>query len=337
MVEICCNEANISTVSEYYVLSFSSLLIFVQLGFVLYFASGGAGIILSHISVKMFLVSLAYLDDAVLSAIITILQDDSSLTLHCDHVSEINHVYQVEHRSNILCSIKFILQFISHLSDQAFKDASVQIHLSTVGDQQALRFTISRDLKTKELLLEVKNSVATISSHTRSDLLEACSATTDWDAINPALVMAYCLQKSYQVQPLEVSVIDGNLSNQTVYERLNCFGIVRTLYGDVDDWYTLAKLPYTANKVKANSLLNQQPISIARDVISFHYVSELEASLLYRILSKEVSVSSKEELIKVWPKNDKEAGPYARWRFHNDEEVANLFHHLTQYITVKSC
>lgn len=79
----------------------------------------------------------------------------------------------------------------------------------------------------------------------------------------------------------------------------------------------------------------QLPINVAPDVVSFHYVSSMEASILFRVLSKRVTPTA-DELRAMWPKNDKDSGPYSRWRFKSDEELGRLHTFLTSEVHVKS-
>jgi hypothetical protein len=60
------------------------------------------------------------------------------------------------------------------------------------------------------------------------------------------------------------------------------------------------------------------PVKIARDVISFHYVSEKESDLLFKLLTHQVipeielSKINAEDLLKWWPSTSKEFGHYSR-------------------------
>ena len=77
---------------------------------------------------------------------------------------------------------------------------------------------------------------------------------------------------------------------------------------------------------------------VAPHVISFHYVSSMECALLYQLLSRSNTdpPPSEQQLRDMWPKNDKDAGHYARWRFHSDEESARLHKFLTTEVKVNS-
>lgn len=188
----------------------------------------------------------------------------------------------------------------------------------------------------------------------------SCSPTTDWDILNPALVLAFCLQYCYQTRFTSSTVnrlvinmtydalymldtsslvaISANDSNQTVahYERFNCFGVVRTLYGDVDDWYPLAKLEPGDTAVGLQALFSPVPIPVARDVVSFHYISQKESELLYKVLSKQILIESWEELQEAWPKaGTTEVGVYSRARFHDNSEIKRLHEFVTKYVLIE--
>lgn len=135
-------------------------------------------------------------------------------------------------------------------------------------------------------------------------------------------------------------------------ERFNVYGVLRTLLGDFDAWYVDAKR--SAEAIKAISGGQKRAVDgtegslavLARDVVSFHYVNEVEARLLYELLSGEAvawsSADAKEvrhlpptcharaphtltkpvsttadcstarEIHAQWPATDKAAGHYSR-------------------------
>ena len=165
---------------------------------------------------------------------------------------------------------------------------------------------------------------STTNSATDRELLKYCDAVNDNENANPALVMAYCLQAYYHI-PFLPSTTTTNK------ERFNVYGIVRTLYGDFDSWYPEAKFAFEDPPSKKLQLANM----IAEDAISFHYTSQTETSLLYKIMTKEIQLKSSTDLKDKWIKNDFDAGHYSRWRFHDDKEIDNLYQFLTTQLTIK--
>jgi hypothetical protein len=116
----------------------------------------------------------------------------------------------------------------------------------------------------------------------------------------------------------------------------------------VDSWYTECKLdlpPGSLNSKKSFTSPKPVPIKIAPDLISFHYISERESTLLYNILhanEKEQSTRtgrehgpsmSPDELYDAWPRGNSEVGHYSR-PMRDKDEAATLHRALFDYITV---
>lgn len=127
------------------------------------------------------------------------------------------------------------------------------------------------------------------------------------------------------------------------------------LHGDVDGWYTECKLdlpPGSLERAK-KSILSRTPVpvpvpvQIAPDLISFHYVSERESTLLYQILhSKRQQQQSArgsypghdeyitpDELYEAWPRTSSEVGHYSR-PMRNKDEATRLHNALYDHIHV---
>lgn len=120
--------------------------------------------------------------------------------------------------------------------------------------------------------------------------------------------------------------------------------------GDLDEWYHDAKA--LAEK-DSNSTYDIS--ALARDTASFHYVSETESRLLFQLLSdptsqdpdrtvppicvggknkslKSVPCTTQQDLQRLWPQTDAEAGHYSRHISKNgrgDKEAALLFDYLS--------
>jgi len=125
--------------------------------------------------------------------------------------------------------------------------------------------------------------------------------------------------------------------------------------GDLDEWYHDAKM--LAEK-GSNSTYDIS--ALARDTVSFHYVSETESRLLYQLLQDPTShdsdhnispicvnnnseahlkkpCTSQRDLRRLWPQTDAEAGCYSRHISkgkRGDEEAALLFNYLSNIAEV---
>ena len=119
-------------------------------------------------------------------------------------------------------------------------------------------------------------------------------------------------------------------------ERFNVYGTVRSLTNNFDKWYPDGKMKVkeyyqsqlgssttTSSKLISPSELHSK-FTVATNPISFHYVSELESSLLYSLLSSRTIQNSgsgpgtthtkalnASYIMKVWPKTNQELGHYS--------------------------
>lgn len=157
-----------------------------------------------------------------------------------------------------------------------------------------------------------------------------CSPKSAWERSNPGLVLAYCLQAVFSAPfPLTNETANGWPEG----ERLNVYGVVRTLTGDVDSWYKESKLMLASGSAGANQQASPFMTTIAKDVISFHYVSQVESALLYRLLSDSTAISSQsmprrevissERLLQLWPSNQQDVGHYSS-KLKSLDEAAKL-------------
>lgn len=138
-------------------------------------------------------------------------------------------------------------------------------------------------------------------------------------------------------------------------ELFNVYGPVRLCTADIDDWYVNMKnrvleADHAAASPDNNASLSSYSApstrflytpftrealgSIAKHVVSFHYISESESTLLFRILSgqarrraaAEEPAGSKEQLLQAWPRGAA-VGDYAR-PLKSLQEAANLLSYL---------
>lgn len=103
---------------------------------------------------------------------------------------------------------------------------------------------------------------------------------------------------------------------------------------DFDSWYPAAKkmLHYQ----RAQNLSSSQGMdNLAEDVVSFHYVSQMESRLIYDLLSKKKKVGDWQELQKLWPSTQESIGHYSR-KVTKKEEFQLLWTALTKTIRVVS-
>jgi hypothetical protein len=187
--------------------------------------------------------------------------------------------------------------------------------------------------------------------------ISGCASLSEWENINPGLVVAYCLMHVFSAkfprsdEPSEekkeeeafAAVEAYNSKNVTstsaaapfYEERFNAYGIVRTLAGDVDAWYYEVKHALTPGALTSSGggggdmhqLAKKLSgsggnggnvgggldlhISLSKAPISFHYVSQVEAMLLYRILSR-AWVPTLKEMHDAWPSVPAKIGHYSR-------------------------
>lgn len=137
------------------------------------------------------------------------------------------------------------------------------------------------------------------------------------------------------------------MSDKNLTTRSIC---ILQVLGDFDEWYRDAK---TLAERDTNSSYDIS--ALARDAVSFHYVSETESRLLYQLLSDPAShdvggnippicmsnnkqaplktpCTTQYDLQRLWPQTDAEAGHYSRHISkgdRGDKEAALLFDYLS--------
>lgn len=381
---------------------YSSLNLSHLTGFILYFASGGAGIVLSHVSVKLFLLSLVIGGSSTLDLTLKLIEEDQEHMGSFIPICPLDNfdVHASGHVSddimNIWCAIKSLRAWMAFIGEVVWTSDLIAPGFKTIwaihikckflcvdftdfvfhlSSKVSLRVSLrngnlSVEYSRQDPLAILPHDIPQIFTHTELQLSQdtlksSCDAHGEWERMNPALVLAYCLQFSYQTN-FTSSTVDRMVSKLTSFEhvhfgvnslnessavvkfeRFNCFGVVRSLYGDVDEWYPPAKRNPKSRKssqtsnnddVHAIDAANPTPIPMARDVISFHYISQKESELLYNIISNNTMLKSWQELKEIWPKpGSSDVGPYARARFRDDQEVVRLFEFLTTYISLTKC
>jgi len=147
--------------------------------------------------------------------------------------------------------------------------------------------------------------------------------TNKWLQGNPGLVLAKCLQAS--------GVTAADTRDASGRHRFHAYGPIRTVTGQVDDWYKRMheNVPFPDYVVK------QGLDCCAPDSVSFHYVEAKEQAQLHRALSRpEKTIDDDHQWMQTfWPQKAKDLGgyakPYPSDSPHQRKDVTTLlFHHL---------
>jgi hypothetical protein len=117
---------------------------------------------------------------------------------------------------------------------------------------------------------------------------------------------------------------------------------MRSLHGDVDGWYIESKLKLPPGaldnaKLREKHHYPTRMSTVSNQLISFHYVSQFEANLLYRLLTKQLKPSNWIEFQQLWPKTNQEAGHYSRSHFYNEDEIKHLYDYIMRNVTIPYC
>jgi len=298
------------------------------------FASGGAGVVLSHTSLKLLVLTWVLTDNPLLKFP---LSGSGKADEGCK-ASDLTGVGGGEVSLMDLGGEGFDCA-LSRVKSWLLSPKSTESELPLRGGQLTIRVS-------SKVLLLVSGSIQepnalvvhyqTSPDHERGhtpvvrvlpmEMLSKCNAVTAWDRINPGLVVAYCLQHVFSA-----SLVPTTAERESA-ERFNVFGSIRTLIGDVDSWYTECKnnLPPGSLEKKPNQV-PPKPLAVAQDVISFHYVSQKESILLYQLLSRRLVVTTPQQLIDLWPTSDKDVGHYSR-RIKNQLEATALINFVNRTI-----
>lgn len=258
----------------------------------IFFASGGAGAVTSSVAMKAFLIALVlqrskYFENAMID---TFGDNWRTVSPFSSCLVTTGHEINFEFSSSCFCGIWMLEKWRDNdTADEIYVRLSNKTTLT-------LRKKVSPD--SKILLAD-----STLSQHSFPDIsvepnkFSGCEATDKWSDENPGIKFAVCVQLVFGA-PFTNSV------DASGGERFNAYGPVGLVSGQVDDWYREAKA------FEQGAVPSVGPLPVARDVISFHYVSPAEASLLFRMLSGSSRVDGPAELQLQWPKGG-DIGPYA--------------------------
>jgi hypothetical protein len=147
--------------------------------------------------------------------------------------------------------------------------------------------------------------------------------------LTTGIIVAGCLQEVLKISFTDASIltkhVQHNSSTSTIetiirQDLFNVYGPVRLTTCDIDDWYiNMKNRVLQSNIVAARSDNNftYTPYTrktlgdIAKNVVSFHYISEAESRLLFQMLSGVVRPSTESALVAMWPRG-RAVGDYAR-------------------------
>jgi len=303
----------------------------------LQFASGGAGVIISHTSMKLLLFAWTLSRNKYLKPHITRLlsrADDCPSPAVARFIDgEPVSIYETSDGSQFLCAIKAVIDHSSSAPLSPDHASNVQTLQVVISPRISLIVSkdIVDDVETTKVEMYDKEKKQLI--QLQDKMLQSCNDYSEWAVINPGIVAAYCLQ-----HVLHATFIDSKATDNS--ERLNVYGVVRSLVNEFDDWYIEAKLGLSPGYIERSKRnpegpLQAVPNSVAffpsKEVISFHYVSQHESNLMHQILSKRIALKSPEHLLSLWPSTDADVGHYSR-KIKNINEAKLIFEYITSVV-----
>jgi len=284
------------------------------------FASGGAGAVLSQTALKLLVVTWVLTDNPLVRVgdLMKAAGGGDGCSVAAGAAGVVNLVGTAGKEFG--CALMRIKAWLAAIQDGSKDQLTILVSpkiqlLASSGPEPSASLVV----RYQTTLDHERGHTPVVKVLTR-DALARCDAVTAWDRINPGLVVAYCIQHVYEGLVPSTST--------SAAERFNVFGSLRTLAGDVDSWYTECKLNLPPGSLERQHDKRQRPLSVATDVVSFHYVSQKESILLYQLISRKLAPTP-EELFEVWPKTDKETGHYSR-KMRTIEEARALLVFVNQ-------
>lgn len=274
-------------------------------GSTLSFASGGAGIVLSKSCVSLMLVTWAIIRLPILVEIMS----QKELLEKCVLQQMLNSHSLFFETENVICSMSLLLK----LSDLASTSGLVDVVLRNFSIRLSPLVTIFVVLK--EILVPITESedlfiIKIDDALGKRDIpiasLSSCTAVSTWELTNPGIILAHCLRKVFNIKFTDSRSHDG-------LERFHVYGAVRSVTNNIDSWYSDAKL------LLGRPIQREKVIGVPLDKcpISFHYVSSVESTLLYKFFEgKRVNKTSfihptPSQIYEMWPKTNKDVGHYS--------------------------
>lgn len=304
----------------------------------LQFASGGAGVILTSTSIKLLLFAWTlsqnkYLQPYIIPKVNS--ANDCPLpTISTFIDGETVNVYQTGDSNQFLCAIKAVIDHRNSPSMNSVRKSDVQTLQVIMSSRISLIASkmIVDDVET--MRVELYDTGYRQLIRVKDDKLQLCNDYSEWAVINPGIVVAYCLQHA-----LFTTFIDSKASDNS--ERLNIYGVVRSVVSEFDDWYVEAKLGLPPGYIDRSKRNPEGPLQAVtnsvnffpseKELISFHYVSQYESNLMYQIISKMIKVKSPEHLLSLWPSTDQEVGHYSR-KIKNINEAKLVLEYITSIV-----
>ncbi len=304
----------------------------------LQFASGGAGVIISSTSMKLLLFAWALSSNKYLQPYMTSKLNTAnycpSPTVARFIDGELVKIFQTGDSHQFLCAIKAVLDHRNISSPNAENNNDIKTLQVVISPRITLISSKTIVDEAETLKLELYDTGNKQLIRIQEDKLQLCNDYSNWAIINPGIVVAYCLQ-----HVLHTTFIDSTVKDNS--ERFNIYGVVRSVINEFDDWYIEAKLglsPGYIDRSKRNpeGPLNVVPNSIsffpsAKELISFHYVSQYESNLMYQIISKKIILKNPEHLLSIWPSTDADIGHYSR-KIKNINEAKMIFEYITSIV-----
>ena len=274
---------------------------------ILSFASGGAGIILSHSSIKLIMLTWAIIKLPSLAELMSDFGSDQQVyKKKYENLSRNKNpvIFDTWNTSSSRYdSISNVIIFLSKLSEyKDFFDKEISIHLSSTI---CLLIKVSSVLE--DYLITLLNHQKGTQYTVKYSDIKKCTAESEWEKTNPGIILAYCLMNVFKLDFSDSKTIDN-------YERFNVYGTIRMLTKDLDTWYTDAKKLQARNKNNENFELTTEPVS-------FHYISSFESKFLYFAFnlygdkncdsSRVGSLFNASGLLNVWPRKNADIGHYS--------------------------
>jgi hypothetical protein len=303
------------------------------------FASGGSGLVLSHTSVRALLVSWA------LTGVFDL---PCSLSRKEIQFTPFRIAASSDDLETVICSLlrwkkgltritkSYFLFLLSRTRGILFEKSSYDKEITFRIIKTKANIKMNTSFNTVSVIkpnsVEELQKEYNMSNKSSVSRLRECAASGKWEKDNPGILVAHCLLNIFTANFPSTESDHGDVDG----ERFHVYGMVRTVKDDVDEWYRAAKRRNVNrtqrdgehqenNKVLSSSELESVSHShthdlasimhnhIPVDTISFHYVSSVEARLLFNLLhgSESLDMLDEDDLLKRWPQSNADIGPYS--------------------------
>eukprot|EP01031_Cornospumella_fuschlensis_P024986 gene24986-30184_t len=250
-------------------------------GKTLYFASGGAGCLMSTQTVLVYLATVMPLLTPV----------TRSPSHPGDTGTMILEWWQLEQQRDLVWK-----KYLRALSGEVPPPAKVVLNLSPTST-----FSIFFSRKNDETYVQlppVNHSAITsppsspLSSSSLLAVRELCTPQNKWSKNNPGIMVALCLSRIFRI-PFTNSTLHGKSEGE---ERFHVYPPLRLVTRQIDDWYVDAK-GYGEGKGKTDKKRKREitpsllPLLLeGGEIATFHYVESAEAKVLYDLLDRKRTI-----------------------------------------------